>query len=61
MSNEDQELYVSRINFLVKIVRQTYDQSQKAKDTGKTDKYNKLYNKYLVFKSELETLRKEVV
>ncbi len=53
----ENDLYVSRVNFLVKSVRQYYDKAQKAKDKGNTKQYEKLYNKYLTYKNELAELR----
>lgn len=54
-------LYVERVNFLVKAVRQFYDNAQKEKDKGNTIKYNKFYKKYLEYKNELAELREVAV
>jgi hypothetical protein len=53
----ENDLYVSRVNFLVKSVRQYYDKAQKAKDQGNTKQYEKFYKKYLTYKNELTALR----
>jgi len=57
----ENELYCSRINFLVKMVRVTYDKAQKEKDKGNTTQYNKYRNKYLEYKNELAELREVAV
>jgi hypothetical protein len=53
----ENDLYVSRVNFLVKEIRRIYDKAQKAKDQGNTKQYEKFYNKYIVYKTELAELR----
>ena len=56
----EDEIYCARINFLVKMVRVTYDKAQKAKDQNNTTQYNKHRNKYLEYKNELAELRDKV-
>jgi hypothetical protein len=56
----ENDLYVSRVNFLVKEVRRIYDKAQKAKDQGNDIQYNKQYNKFLQYKNELAELRKVI-
>jgi len=53
----ENDLYVSRVNFLVKTVRQYYDKAQKAKDQNNMKQYEKLYKKYITYKNELTALR----
>jgi hypothetical protein len=60
MSNEEKEISILRESFLIKMIRQTYDRSQKEKNKGNEIRYKALYNKYLTYKNELEELRKVI-
>jgi len=56
----ENELYVARINFLVKEVRHTFEQALKEKDKGNIEKYQKFHSKFVEYKTELKQLREVI-